>query len=357
MTIVSQVLPSFALNDAIGQETLEIFKILRNRGYDSRVFAENIDPRLLSIARPLKKSLSELAESDLVIFHYAIGSDSTQICRSLSCRMIILYHNVTPPEYFRETSSLLQALARRGREELSFLMTKPSLALGDSEYNRLELEKLGFKNTGVMPIILDYTRYDARPNASLLSRYDDDWINLMFLGRLAPNKKIEDVIKAFFYFKKCINSRSRLLILGSSDHMEHYLARLQQLVRYLNLQDVIFDNPRSDSDLVAYYKIADVYVCMSEHEGFCVPLLESMYFQVPIIAYKAAAVPYTLGNAGILVLRKDPVLIGELIQLIMEDSYLKSQLLLKQSQRIRYYDRSKLEVMLCSYVEQALHLS
>jgi glycosyltransferase involved in cell wall biosynthesis len=176
--------------------------------------------------------------------------------------------------------------------------------------------------------------YQYKPDATVLQRWaSTEGHKVLFVGRLVPNKKFEDIILTFYYLKKSIDPQAHLLLVGSTDQMERYLAYLQALVDRLELSDVIFAGRVSRKELIAYYDVADVYLSMSEHEGFGAPLLESMYFDLPVLAYDAAAVPETMGNAGILVTHKDHAAIAELISLIAHDDALRARILERQRER------------------------
>ena len=232
---------------------------------------------------------------------------------------IFAYHNITPPEYFKDTMTISGCICKRGRDELKNL-TKCNLSIGVSEYNRRELVEHGFdeRNSDVLPIFLHYNDYESVDlNDNLYNKFDDDFVNILFVGRIAPNKKIEDLIKTFYFYKK-INPKSRLFIIGAK-FLNDYNRELTDFVGALKLRDVYFTDKVPLSDLKTYYELADIFLCMSEHEGFCVPLIESMYFGIPIIAYNSTAIPYTLEKSGILINKKDYPEIAELINLLVED--------------------------------------
>src|SRR5207244_9025291 len=179
----------------------------------------------------------------------------------------------------------------------------------------------GFANPQVLPILVNFEEYDSvLPCPSVLDKFGDDWTNLLFVGRLSPNKRQDDVIRTFARYNRFINRRSRLFLVGSWRGMERYHQDLRQLLKDLELDDyVFFTGHVKFTELVAYYSLADLFVCLSEHEGFCVPLLEAMHFDVPVLAYHAAAVPGTLGNSGLLALQKDYDLLAELAHLMISD--------------------------------------
>jgi glycosyltransferase involved in cell wall biosynthesis len=255
--------------------------------------------------------------------------------------MVLIYHNITPPEYFVGVHDLLVGLCYSGRRELGAYVPRCDLALGDSEFNRRDLAGLGFSPTGVLPVVPDFSHLQREPNAVLAGAFDDEWTNILFVGRVIPNKRIDDLIRFFHAYKLRFNPRSRLLLVGSFGGFERYLTMLHHLIAELGASDVHVVGQVSDEELVAYYQVADVFLCASEHEGFCVPLVESFYMRVPVIAYAAAAVPATMDGAGVLYTSKDPMAVAALIDEVVTNPGLEDQLLAGQDaalERLRARD-------------------
>ena len=198
-----------------------------------------------------------------------------------------------------DVHKLLVELCFKGLRELKAYPARCDLALGDSEFNRQELEALGFAPTGVLPVVPNFSHLEHEPDRLLAGQFDDDWTNILFVGRVIPNKRFEDLIRIFDVYKREFNPRARLLLVGSYGGFERYLAMLQQLVAALKTPDVHFTGHVSDEELIAFYEIADLFLCASEHEGFCVPLLEAFHMQVPVVAYAATAVPATMDGGGV----------------------------------------------------------
>lgn len=354
MTEVHQILPSFSYGDAIGNNALEIRDVLRKWGYKSDIYAEHAHPKMSKFAKNFYEYKKCSSPDNILIFHYSIGSEVSRFVKTLPDKLILIYHNITPHHYFMGINDGLAHLVKGGKETLPSFNGKAILALGDSEYNRQELAELGFKNTGVLPIIIDFEKYDIEPNRRLMRKYGDGYVNVLFVGRIIPNKKYEDIIKAFYYYKKGINPRSRLFLAGSYEGTERYYRQLQDLIRRLRLEDVYFTGHTDFRDLVTYYKLADILLCMSEHEGFCVPLLESMYFKIPIIAYNSTAVPYTLKNSGVLINQKNFEEIAEMMNILVEDEKLRSTVIKKQEKRLKDFEKSEIERTLKSYIKDKI---
>ncbi len=345
---IHQILPTISPGDAIGNEVKEIKKILNEWGYKSEIYAQNIHPKIN--AKKYTEYTKVSSKENIVIFHFSIGSEISEFVAKLPDKKIMIYHNITPSKYFRGVNETLVNLLDNGKKELRSLVGHIDLAVGVSEYNRLELQKLGFKNTDVLPIIIDFQEYN-NPNEKLLSKYDDDFVNLLFVGRVTPHKKQEDVIKVFYYYK-LINPKSRLFLAGSYEGCDVYSNYLKNLILSLGLKDVHLLGKISFNDLISYYKLADVFICMSEHEGFCVPMLESMYFEVPIIAYNSTAIPETLENSGVLINEKNYCEIAELINILIEDKELRSKIVEKQKKRLDDFNKEKIILRLESILSK-----
>lgn len=339
--------------DAVSNDAIEIRGALRRMGYDSEIFAKYIHPKVSKFVKPLKKY--KKSPENIVIYHFSLaGLDVTEFVKTLSDIKILIYHNITPNDYFININDELYTMCRIGRDELKTLSKIAQIALGVSEYNKNELDINGFKNTGVLPILLDYSKYDLRPDKAVMEKFDDGFINLLFVGRISPNKKQEDLIKAFYYYKK-INPKSRLFLAGSYKGMEKYFNPLQAMVKRLSLKDVIFTGEVSFEEMIAYYRLSDIFLCMSEHEGFCVPLVESMYFKIPIIAYNSTAVPFTLANSGLLVNEKRYDEIAEMINLVIQDESLRNKIIKVQNERLKDFESTKIEKTLENYIDSLIN--
>ena len=317
---VHQVLATLGYGDAIGHEVLGIQRVLLGAGYESEIFVETADRRLEHLTTDYRDMVGAIAPEDVLIHHFSIGSRASRTAYALPGRMALVYHNITPPEYFLGVHKDLVKLCFRGRRELTAYISRCELALGDSEYNRQELADLGFRSTAVLPVVPDFAHLDLPPDAMATERFEDGWTNVMFVGRVIPNKKFEDVIRAFHVYRTRHNPRSRLLLVGSYGGFEKYLAMLHALVARLGTPDVHFLGHVSNEELTALYDVADLFLCASEHEGFCVPLIESFYKQVPVLAYAATAVPATMDGGGVLYHTKDPFEVARLMAAVLDDA-------------------------------------
>jgi glycosyltransferase involved in cell wall biosynthesis len=226
---------------------------------------------------------------------------------------------------------------RQGRAELGRLAGVTDLALGVSEFNRRELEAAGFRRTGVLPILVDWRLYEAPPVRALEGRYGRG-TNLLTVGRIAPNKRLEDVIKTFYFYRR-LDPGSRLLLVGSAVDTEGYLVGLRKLALDLGLADaVVFTGGVSQAELCTYYRLASAYLCLSEHEGFCVPLLEAMHFDRPVVAHASTGIPYTMGSAGLLLAERDFPTIAEVIHEVVREPALRDAVVAGQRERLKAFD-------------------
>jgi glycosyltransferase involved in cell wall biosynthesis len=353
---VHQVLATLGYGDAIGHEVLGIQRVLRSAGYVSEIYVETADPRLEHLTIDYREMVGGVAPEDILIHHFSIGSRASRTAYALPGRMVLVYHNITPPEYFIGVHKDLVKLCYHGRRELMAYIPRCELALGDSEYNRQELEALGFPATGVLPVVPDFVHLDLPPDRSLAADFDDAWTNVMFVGRVIPNKKFEDVIGAFQAYRTRHNPRSRLLLVGSYSGFEKYLAMLHALVARLGTPDVHFLGHVRNEELTALYDVADLFLCQSEHEGFCVPLIEAFYKRVPVIAFAATAVPATMDGGGVLHERKDPLHVAELMAAVLDDGSVEEAVLASQDAALERLRRRDFAGTLLRFVERVVAL-
>lgn len=350
---VIQILPTISYGDAVCNDVLLKYDVLKRMGCDTDIYAENIGPRMSEKAKSMKDLKPN--KDDVVIFHMAIGSPLSQVIRELPAkRKVMVYHNITPAHFFSNYHKVLYDLCMEGRKQLAVLRGTFDMSLADSAYNKAELIELGYENVFELPITIRFDDYKTEPDTKILQKYKDDYVNILFVGRIAPNKKQEDIIKCFYLYKKYINPKSRLFLVGNYLGMERYYEELCRLISNLNLNDVYLTGHTKFEEILAYYRLASVFLCMSEHEGFCVPLVESMFFKVPIIAFNAAAVPETMGNSGVIVNVKKYELIAELIDQLVINKELRRKVIESQSRRLLDFQEDKIKERFESYIRKVL---
>jgi glycosyltransferase involved in cell wall biosynthesis len=352
--IVNQWIPSAHRGDAVGDNARAMRDVLRRSGHESEIYALTVDAGLEHEVRRWDDAASRTG--DVTIFHFAIPSPMTSAFGTLPGARVLHYHNVTPAHFFAPFDPDIARLAILGRREVESLADRTDLALGVSEFNRQELEDMGFPRTGVLPILVDTDRLTQAPPVPALERtLTDGLCNILFVGRIAPNKKIEDHIRLAEHYKRYVDAYYRFIFVGRHDAVPRYSATVRALIaEYRMLPDRFwFTGPVPDAELATYYRHAHAYVSLSEHEGFCVPLIEAMSMDVPVLAYGAAAVPETLGGAGLCFAPKDLEYAAELLGAIVYDQPLRDQVLAGQRRRLLDFSRDRLEPRLEALIDAA----
>ena len=340
---VVQLLPTLSFGDAIGNDTIALKGVISEMGYSTDIYAENIDKRLPEGIAQKADKLRDLKKDDVLIYHKSTGTDLTFKIENYKCRRIMVYHNITPPEFFRPYSTAATQLTEHGYKGVEYLRDKIDYVLAVSAYNRSELVKMGYTcPMDIRPILIKFDDYKQTPDEATIKKYSDGKKNLVFVGRIAPNKKQENVIRAFYCYKK-LNPESRLILVGSSTGMENYYERLVKYANALGIgDDVIFPGHIKFSEILAYYRLADAFVCMSEHEGFCVPLVEAMFFDVPVIAYDTSAISDPLGGSGVLLDNNDPVFAAAVIDRVLTDDKLRESIIEGQRRRLEDFSYERI---------------
>ena len=351
-TQLHQVMATLSYGDAISNEALGIQRVLRTAGYDSRIYVQTADSRVEHLTEDYRDLLAESHPDNILIHHFSIGSRASRVAFALPDRMVLVYHNVTPPAYFVDINETLVNLCYQGRRELSAYRTRCDLALGDSEFNRRELDEAGFPRTGVLPVVPSFSQLDVEPNAMLAGGFDDGRTNLLFVGRTIPNKRIEDLIRFFDAYRLRYDRQARLLLVGAQEGFQDYVASLHHLIRTLRVPDVHLLGHVSNEELTALYDVADVFLSASEHEGFCVPLVEAFYKRVPVIAFAAAAVPDTMDGGGVLYDRKDPRHVASLIHTVVTDAAWEDEILRAQDEALDRLLKQDFDKTLLDFAEQ-----
>jgi glycosyltransferase involved in cell wall biosynthesis len=328
-----QITDAAAPGDAVSDQVFAIRRWLRELGFNSEIFSAHSRKELTSEVKLLGRYRPNRSERYL-IYHHGIGSEAVEQLVAWNLPLILIYHNITPPEFYQDVDPALASQLIAGRSQLATLRGLTSLALGDSHYSIKELAELGYENTGVLPIFLNESEYDLPSNPAVAERFRDHGPVILFVGRLAPNKKQEDLIKLLHFYRR-VRPGASLVLVGSIHHRD-YMVWLQELCRTLDLEDAVhFTGHVSQQDMVTYYRLADLYVSMSEHEGFGKPLIESMYLDLPLMAYASSAVPFTMGEAGVLFHRKEFEALAELADMLVTDMALREQIIVRQRERVQ----------------------
>ena len=339
MPAIHQLVAGFSKGDAISNEARVLRTMFRSWGHASEIYCETkrIFPELRKDARDLGTAMTTIAADDIVVLHLSIGSPINDLFPRLPGRKVIVYHNITPPDYFRMVSEETRGLLRSGLEQARALAGVGVVILADSKFNASELEAMGHRNVRVMPLMLDRSQWEGPADRDILNKLRDGAKNILFVGRCAPNKRIEDLLFAFHFFQKYVEPESRLVHVGAVAGLERYHALLTTKAADLKLRNVVFAGSVRPDELRAYYQAADVFLCMSEHEGFCIPLIEAMAHGVPVMAFAAAAVPDTLDGAGVLFHKKKFDAVAEMLGRLCSDVPLRSAVITGQHARVGRY--------------------
>ena len=347
---VHQIVPAVSSGDATSNHILEIDARLKKWGYETHIYAQHPSVKSKYRVQPyadLEKYLDN--KDDLFIYHYGIYHYSMDFFRAALGRTLLIYHNITPSHFYHGWDKIKMRLCQVGRLALSSL-SECDLALGDSEFNRRELIAAGFDEdkTAVLPIFLTLEQFEALPIDAKVKKNlkQSDIVNWLVVGRVVPNKAVEEVIRTFYVYNQHINPNSRLNIVGSNN-MLPYKNALMELVTELGLQEQVkFSGRVSQAAFKTYYECADLYLTASHHEGFCVPLIESMYFDVPILAHDAAAIPETLGDAGILFGELGYAEVAQMAHIMISDTAVRQQIIKKQQGRLQFFAPDHVEALL-----------
>ncbi|MBA3441091.1 MAG: glycosyltransferase [Pyrinomonadaceae bacterium] len=329
---VHQLLPDLAYGDAISNQAIAIRNHLRALGYRSEIFVKNLDRRVSSEAKFFDQDL--ISKDAGLFYHHSIGSELTKFAIEHRGPRCLIYHNITPAKFFAPYRPGFAWMLEAGRADLGRLAPQFALSVGDSAYNAAELAACNFQNPGVLPIIVDPAKWNMVADPRLMDTLQDGKANLLFAGRIAPNKCQDQLLEAFASYLT-LDPNARLIIVGDGRMADPYYRRVVDLVKKFDLENqVVIAGQVGDAQLSAYYRTAHLYWSMSEHEGFCVPIVEAMWFDTPVLAYRSSAVPETLGEAGVMFTSKTDLReVAELAKLIIHDGDLRKRVLAAQRKR------------------------
>jgi len=328
-----QLLAGFADGDAISNESRSLHGYVQQLGYEAQIYVADgrIAPTMESQCRPLSAYSPE--RDDVLLHHYAVSSPATERFLAASGRKILLYHNITPPEFFRGYDDELAGRLTEARAGLRDVASACSALWADSQFDADELTALGLPGVRVLPLIFSPSQFDVPADARVRGLFAEPMRNILFVGRMAPNKCVEELIEAFAWYRTSCNRRSRLLIVGSKHSAPRYYAMLRMFAAELDLENVHFEGFASEAGLSAYYEVADLFVCPSRHEGYCLPLVEAMFKGVPVIARATGGTPEAMGGAGVLYEDLSPAMLAELMHRTLEDGALHAEVLASQQRR------------------------
>lgn len=347
---IYHVMEALDLGDGVSEIAQSTAAILANLGYEQRIMARYWHPSLANQIQPISSILSH--PNAALIFHYWNYNSSTWAIPAVKGRKALYYHNITPRDFF-DVGSDAYLQTERGYRQLANIIDSFNLIIGDSQYNIDQL----IAYTGVdRPSICIYPIIE--PDALMAKPYDANLLhalrsttkkNILFVGRIARNKRQDRLITAFDRYYRSIRQDVHLWLVGSDSFDPEYTAELRELCAALpSGRNISLTGKVSDEQLQAYFRAADLFMCASEHEGFCIPIAQAMAYGIPVIAYAAAAIPETLGQGGILVNEWDDQGITNHIHSIVEDPILRSTLQIRAQQSLSRFShieaQNKLEV-------------
>jgi glycosyltransferase involved in cell wall biosynthesis len=296
-----------------------------------------------------------LEASDALIYHHSIGTWITPHIANCSRPKCLIYHNITPAEFVEPYRPKFAELLREGRRDLPCLAPSFQFSYGDSAYNAEELAACGFTAPEVLPICVNPQKWSFQPDQDVMRSLSDGRTNILFVGRIAPNKKQDELVQIFARYRT-LDPTARLLLVGTVERQDPYADYLFDEIKRLGLEGAVHvADSISDAQLAAYYRTAHLFWSMSEHEGFLVPVIEAMWFDIPVFAYHSTAVPETLGAAAFTFNDKsDPDALAAAGHLLVTNPTLREQVITAQRRQRNYYLPSRIIPVLMRLVDRLL---
>ena len=330
-----QLLSGFADGDAISHCALTLQEVFRRWGSASEIFVADgrVAPAMRTRCRPLSEYRGQAGE--VAIHHYSIASPAVEAYLQTPARRVMIYHNITPPEYFAGFDDRVAAQLREALDRLPEVVARSQACWADSAFNARDLSAAGCAQPRVFPLVFDRTTLDVPDDPRVMDKFRTRLTNLLYVGRIAPNKRVETLIEAFYWYHKNLNPFSRLIIIGSDRSCPAYFDMLRMQVGDYDLANVCFEGFASPEGLPSYYRLADVFVSTSEHEGYCLPLLEAMHLGVPVVAHGIGGMPEALAGAGVQYRGLKPPELAYLLHRVIGDSKLRAEVLTAQGRRMQ----------------------
>ena len=351
---IYQIVESLNFGDAIGNDIVAIKHVIEDMGIATEIYANSVAAKVKEPGVYRISEMPKICEDDIILYHMANGSSLNTMVPELNCRKIMIYHNITPPEFFKVDSFTASRECQKGLNDMENVKGMYTAYIADSEFNKNDMVEMGYKENDidVIPVIVPFDDYKQAPDKNMMTELSDGKTNIVFVGRIAPNKKHEDLIRTFAHYKKFVNPNSRLILAGGANTNGMYYGDLLDYIKHLGVEDILIPGHVSFPEILAIYKKADIFLCLSEHEGFCVPLLEAMTFDVPIIAYEAGAVPETMGGSGVVVDDKDPAFLSRVIDEVVNNQEMRSMIIESQRERLKDFEYEKIKEQIQNYIRR-----
>jgi len=329
VTAVHQFVPALLPRDATGDHTLALRDALRSAGFESDIYVEAADDNLWHHATYFERYPERAKSGDILLYQLSTASPVAEFLLTRPERLVLDYHNITPASFYDGWEDHTSAKVALARLQMAELAPVAILGIADSAFNASELRQFGCRTTSVIPILVgidDRAPVVDQAELDRLGALHGSGTVLLFVGRISPNKTQHHLVEALFLYRRWYDPDARLHLVGPA-FTESYVKAVFAFADELGLSDAVRHGSHlSDAELAAWYADADVFVCLSEHEGFCIPLLEAMRSGLPIVAYAAGAVPETLGDAGLLLGSKRPSVVATAVDRIRRDRSLVDQL-------------------------------
>jgi glycosyltransferase involved in cell wall biosynthesis len=354
---IDQVIPTLASRDAIGGHVVQLRDLLREKGYQSDIYYGNASPDRLDHGLPVARLGDRSAKGRVLLYQLSIGSPVADLFRERSERKFVNYHNITPADLLEAWIPEVGDEVRRGRAQLRDLAPVTEFAIADSAFNERELKVAGYRSTTTVPLLIDLDGFSGVPDAATAGRLagqkGQGGADLLFVGKVSPHKGQHDLVKALAAYRRLYDPNARLHLVGGAIS-DDYQRAVERFAGELGLLDALdFAGSVTHEELIAYYAGCDAFVCLSNHEGFCVPLLEAMYHGLPIVAYTNTAVPETVQGAGSILPNKEPVRVAAAIDRVVGDPRLRSMLAEAASERVSAFALPRVRDGFASALEAA----
>ena len=339
---VIQVLDALDYGDGVSNDVIDKSLLIKELGYTTAIYSKYCDDRVAYARKDIKELQTNT--DDIIIHHYSGYSNIIDAIRKCNCKKIFVYHNITPPEFLDGEA---KKSCEKGLKQLNEIKGFYDYFVGVSDYNVSCLKDMKIcKEADVLPIMVDFGDKDTVKKIK-----KNDITKFLFVGRIAQNKKIEDVIDLFDYYYNNIDCNSKLFFIGNDQYFSDYTTMLLDRVKALSSRNnIVFTGKISDELLTKHYQEADVFVCMSEHEGFCIPVLEGMFYKIPVFAYDAGAISFTMGDSGVLIKSKQYDEISKLIYLVLSNKNLKDKILEAQDTNLLRFSKNSVKEKLSELI-------
>jgi glycosyltransferase involved in cell wall biosynthesis len=325
---VYQLLAAAAPHDAVTGQAIALRDELARAGINSAIAAEHIDGALIADVLPL----GAVPAGAPALLRYSLWSAAAELALQDTGPLGVIYHNITPAQFLESANPAVAALCAKGRAELPKIATRAMVSIADSAYNARELRDAGAEHVAVVPLLLDL------PAPPTIPRAGTD--RVLFVGRLAPNKRVEDCIDAVALLRRS-RPATELHVVGSGDAFPRYEAALHHHARVNGLANAVqFHGRVDDYARDALYATSGAYISLSEHEGFCVPVLEAMSRGLPVVARDAGAVRETAGGGALLVPERNAALAAAALDAAISDERIRAGLAANARHRLAQLDRS-----------------